>query len=210
MTLPDVHVMVDLEALGNEPHRGPLIAIGAVAFTMVDEKITYPITEDFEVAVRNGKFYYPIGLENQYEHYGFVIDVDTLEWWLKDKERLGQLNEFIVSKYIVTLREAFEKFEWWVQTMCNDQKRLMLWSHGATYDCVHLATKWPIVLKQSFNRVCPFRQMRDTRTLFALYEKSFGKSSYPDVLRQRHHHPLEDAWMQACAVQTAWKGLLRE
>lgn len=207
MNLPIVHVMVDLETLGNEPHRGPLIAIGAVAFIM-DREILRPIDEDFEVANNDQRLYYPIGLDKQNEHYRFIIDDDTLQWWLQDDARRAQLGEFINSKYCVTLREAFEKFEWWVQTVCNDQKRLMLWSHGATYDCVHLATKWPIVLKQSFNRICPFRQMRDTRTLFAAYEEKFGKGPYT-FDRKRPHHPLEDAWVQAVDVQKAWKGLTR-
>jgi hypothetical protein len=205
--MDNVHVMVDLEALGNVPHTGILIAIGAIAFTM-DNEIVYPTVDDFAVCARGANFFYPIDTVNQ-SCYGFIIEDETLQWWLA-KERREQLCEFINSQYKVVLRDACEKFAWWLQSVCPQQKALKLWSHGVTYDCIHLAQKWPIVLKQSFNTVCPFRQMRDTRTIFATYEEAWGRSPYPDVMRQRPHHPLEDAWMQAKAVQTAWKGLVRD
>lgn len=206
MALPIMHVMVDLEALGNMPQNGCLIAIGAQAFVM-DEAVVYPQEACFTVcASQPMQFFFPIDIESQVKEYGFLIEGDTLQWWLHP-DRSSQLDEFVGSKYKVTLREAFEKFAWWIESLCEDQAQLRLWSHGVTYDCVHLEQKWPIVMKQSFNKICPFRQMRDTRTIFDAYEERFGNSPYPAIPRVRWHHPLEDAYMQAVAVQVALKGL---
>lgn len=200
------HIMVDLETLGNSLTTGALIAIGAVAFNMHDE-LPYPHEADFIEAYIPFTFFRPISLVQQYESYGLRIEDDTLQWWLHP-DRYQQLQAFLTSPKSVSIGTALYSFELWVASVCKKQDDLMLWSHGATYDCMHLAEKWPIVVGRSFNTVCQFRQVRDTRTIFAAYEESFGKSPYPAAQRKRHHHPLEDSWMQAKAVQIAWNGLV--
>ena len=201
-----MHIMVDLEALSNDVRNGSLLAIGAIPFTM-DDDIPYPNEADFIVATWEKAFYCPIDIVDQAK-YKFEIDGDTLQWWLHD-DRYSQLREFINARRRQPLSIVLTMFEEWVECVCPKKDDLQLWSHGSTYDCMHLAEKWPIVMMTSFNSVCPFRQVRDTRTLFEAYTVKFpGGSPYPLFPRKRHHHPLEDAWMQAVAVQRAWKGII--
>lgn len=208
MATPQINIMIDLESLGNVPYSGVICAIGAVAFHM-DEEVTYPVEHDFECCARETKFFYPIDIDDQLANYEFVVEGDTIRWWMETPEKNTQLQAFLASKYKTTIRDAFEKFAWWIASIVKDPSDILLWSHGVTYDCMHLQQKWDKVMRTSFNRVCPFRQMRDTRTLFDAYERKFpGKSPYPEWLPQRKHHPLDDAYMQAVAVQTAMRGLV--
>lgn len=208
MGTPQTNIMIDLESLGNVPYNGVIIALGAVAFRM-DEEVTYPVEHDFECSAGISKFFYPIRIVEQVQDHGFVIETDTLRWWLETPEKTAQLNAFLSSDYRTHIRDVFEKFAWWIASIIKDPKDILLWSHGVTYDCLHLQQKWDKVMQTSFNRICPFRQMRDTRTLFDAYGRKFSdKSPYPEWVPQRKHHPLEDSYVQAIAVQTAMRGLV--
>lgn len=193
------HIMVDLETFGNDPKTGPLIAFGAVAFAM-NEPIPYPTNEELAGGVSSQKFYFPMTLQSQLAQYKYVPDAETLEWWLAP-EREIVLRNMMTSVQKQDIYTVFTHFVGWLKMLRPQEIRL--WSHGVTYDCMHLSQKWPGVMGQSFNHVCPYKHMRDTRTLFELYETRFGLSPYPKVERHHHHHPLEDAWIQAIAVQTA-------
>lgn len=200
------HVMIDIETLGNQPHNGIIIGMAAIAFNM-DEEIPYPLPADFEYQASQTMFYTPILAWQQEKDYQFVIEPETLRWWL-DPLRVNQFAEFFCSNHRITLKTAFAQWAAWLRTEVSQVKERELWSHGVTFDCMHLSQKWPLVMNASFNEVCLYKNMRDTRTLFAAYEVRYGKSPYPNKQRERHHHPLEDAWIQAVAVQTAWKGLM--
>ena len=200
-----MHVMVDIETLGNDLRTGPIIAIGAVPFTMAQPLTRRPTLADRQFAMWEQAFYVPIRLKEQLE-LGMRIEHETLQWWLQTDAKL--LYEFMTSQRAESLTAVFGKFKQWLDELCPEINDRWLWSHGVTYDCQHLAEKWPIVMGESFNRVCPFRQMRDTRTLFHLYEALTGIQPLTLIEREQRHHPLEDAWVQACAVQIAWKGLI--
>lgn len=200
------HVMIDLETLGNQPQDGVIIAMAAIAFNM-DEEIPYPTEDEFKGRVTPSTWYMPILALQQETDYKFIVDPETLRWWL-DPSRVNQFAEFFCSSQRVSIETALYSWNVWLHTNVAPLKERQLWSHGVTFDCMHLSQKWPRVMAASFNDVCPFRNMRDTRTLFAIYEETYGKSPYPNVERKRHHHPLEDAWVQAVAVQNAWKGLM--
>lgn len=203
MALPNDHIMVDIETLSNDIRHGTIMAIGAIAFNMI-EPIPYPDEKNFSGVYANGEFYLPINLESQ-AAFGLQIDAETLRWWLSEG-RSKTLLELFLSPRQESIQFVFQWFQWWCQTSCESTTP-WLWSHGVSYDCMHLSEKWPIIMKKPFSDVIPFRHMRDTRTLFALYNEKFEKSPYPEVARHHHHHPLEDAWIQACAVQTAWTRL---
>jgi len=200
-----IHVMLDLETLGNAPQDGMIVAMGAMAFVM---NVPVFIPEDGEYLVANNTrcFYQPIRLHTVEEEWAMPLKIEgeTLTWWLEDHDRRELLVGFITSSYAVSLEDAFIELKGWLKQFGDD---VVLWSHGATYDCMHLSQKWPLIMGESFNRIIPFRQMRDTRTLFHLYEERYNKSPYPEWLSQRKHHPLSDAYMQTVAVQTAWRAL---
>ena len=202
------HVMVDIETLGNQPQNGVIIAMAAIAFNMEDD-IQYPTEDELKGCATPSAWYKPILALQQEQDYEFIVESETLRWWL-DPSRVNQLAEFFCSSRRVSIETALYSWKAWLRTGTVQVKERQLWSHGVTFDCMHLSQKWPIIMNESFNNVCLFRNMRDTRTLFAAYEARYGKSPYPSQSRQRHHHPLEDAWIQAVAVQTAWKGLMHD
>jgi len=210
ITAADVHVMVDIETLGNDTRTGMLLSIGAVQFT-VQQDILPPSTGEYAVATSGRTFYLPIALAGQ-GGYGLQTDAETVQWWLRDDVRCTYFTALCASQYSRPIKDVFEAFQAWIMSIYSVDKNatLSLWSHGVTYDCVHLAEKWPVIMEESFNRICPFRQCRDTRTLFAIYEAKHGKTPYPDGSKHHvmKHHPLYDAYVQAIATQTALRSLL--
>jgi len=190
------HVVVDLETLSNDVRYGMIIAIGAVSFTM-DGSIP---TERPSHRI----FYRPVDITSQ-GHYGMLQDDATYAWWTNTEEKEHLLQQIITSPDRVSLASAFIEFSAWMQQQ-GQHGEVMLWSHGVTYDCMHLSEKWPIVMGKKFNDVCPYKLMRDTRTLFSLYESAVGHElTY--IPAKIKHHALEDAIATAISVQHAWKTL---
>lgn len=202
------HIMLDLEALSNDTRNGMLLSIGAVAFKLT-ELIEYPKDDEFSVSLEKTarRFYTVLSLTSQ-EPFRFAIEADTVSWWLSE-DNMQALGEMQKGPKLGIV-EAFTRFGGWLVTQEPAVEKRRLWSHGSTYDCVHLKEKWEMVVREipNFNHICPFRQIRDTRTIFEMYETKFGVSPYPAIDRKRKHHALEDAVIQAMAVQTAIDGLL--
>ena len=193
------HVMIDIETLGNDLETGPIIALGAVAFDL-EHDVAKPNEEDYvacDKITNLSHLYLSINLVGQRE-YGLYVDDETLQWWMEKGGR-DQLHQIMTADGRWSLIDAFIQFQQWIRVI-SKRDELRLWSHGVTYDCLHLSTKWPLVVGKSFDDVCPFRQMRDTRTLFELYEMSVG-TPVPQIERTRKHHPLEDAYAQAVSTQ---------
>lgn len=171
--------MVDIETLGNDPKTGPMIGIGATIFTM-EEDVPYPDEEAFIHSNVRQHFFRPIQLLGQYESHGFIIDEDTLLWWLSDEHKKEMLWSLLNSPKAVSIKDALLEFGVWVGEQTNGDDRY-IWSHGATYDYVHLETKVGIVLRQSLTTIFPFRNVRDTRTLFDVFTARYpGLSVWPD------------------------------
>lgn len=209
-TPEDLHIMVDIETLSNDTRTGVMLAIGAVAF-IVRQDIEPPSSGEYLIATSGNMFYLPIHLVGQ-KQYGLCVEPETVKWWMDDEIRLDLLiNNYMASQYARPIKETFEIFAQWIKVFGSDRK-LSLWSHGVTYDCVHLAEKWPMIIGASFNTVCPFRQMRDTRTLFAMFEAKYGMTPYPAESKYHamKHHPLYDAYIQAVATQRALRAFLEE
>lgn len=197
-------ILVDLETLGNDPYTGPIIAFAAVVFDFDEENLPTPNTTDYAVANERlyPFFYYPVSVIDQ-GYADAKIDPDTLKWWIETDEKMKLLHEIVHSDSAGNLRETLVRFQYWLSGFGE----FNLWSHGVTYDCMHLAQKWPLVVGPSFTKVVPFRNMRDTRTLFDLYQSKFHVDKVPMPEATRKHHALEDAWRVATAVHTAWRAL---
>jgi len=205
----DIHIMIDIETLSNDTRNGVMLALGAIVFR-IDRAflITPPLAVEYNVSTVNDRFFLPIEIAGQRE-YGLETEPDTVNWWFGTDDRCRIMAAYMSSMYARSIKETFETFEGWVMAAAPKDRTVYMWSHGVTYDCVHLVEKWPKVMGKKFD-LCPFRQMRDTRTLFHLYETKFGKSSYPDntKVHPMKHHPLHDAYVQALAVQKALQELL--
>jgi len=204
------HFMFDLETLGNDTREHMWLSMGAVAFTL-DESIPLPTETEYlhtsQTVSRN--FYTVLDLDTQQRH-GLTIDTNTLYWWIDERRR--DVFNHMMNGHIIDIEDALRLFAMWVHTHEPDKNNRRLWSHGVTYDCMHLKEKWDRIMHGSgdfddMNMVCPFRQMRDTRTLFDVYETKYNRSPYPLMEVTMKHHALFDAYVQACAVQTALREL---
>lgn len=202
------HICVDIETLGNHPERGVMLSIGAVAFRL--DRPIEPLDTSLPEYVRTATQYYSIiRLKEQLETYKWEIEAETLGWWLAVPERAKLLTGKLQSSAAEQIAVVFSELGEWIKAVTDAvQKKpeLALWSHGVTFDCMHLSQKWPHVMKEPFTHVCPFRQMRDTRTLFALYEDCFGQLP-PRVDIPVSHHALADAWRTAIQIRVAWNAL---
>lgn len=202
------HICVDIETLGNHPERGVIMSLGAVAFRM-DAPIDALDTSLPEYVKTATQYYSILRLKEQLETYHCEIEAETLAWWLATPERATLLAEKLNSSAADMISIVFSEFKAWIEAAegpTRAQPTLMLWSHGVTFDCMHLSQKWPRVMNEAFTNVVPFRHMRDTRTLFALYQDRFGELP-PRVEIPVSHHALVDAWRTAVQIQLAWNAL---
>lgn len=203
----DIHIMIDIETLSNDIRNGVVMALGAIVFR-IEVPIVPPVTGEYAVSTNGDRFFLPIEIAGQ-RAYGLETEPDTVNWWFGSDDRCRIMAAYMSSMYTRPIMAVFEAFSAWVMDVAPKEKTIYMWSHGVTYDCMHLAEKWPKVMDKKFD-LCPFRQFRDTRTLFGMYEAKFGKSSYPEntKVHPMKHHPLHDAYVQALAVQKALQELL--
>lgn len=208
-----VHICVDIETLGNEPMHGVMMTMGAVAFTM-DVPIDLATQPDPEKgkALLETQFYEIINVRDQLKTYNWEIEVETLSWWLGNKDKARMLAEMLSDEAGQPIDVVFKEFAKWVAKLektepMTKSKTIYLWSHGVTFDCMHLSQKWPQVTEERFTQVVPFRNMRDTRTLFALYEERYGSHVPVRAMNTLKHHALTDAWHTALLIQLAWNEL---
>lgn len=214
------HIVVDLETLGNDVRTGPILAIGACAFDFesAEDPIESPLLEQYiggtglQTSVRGSNFFYTaVGLKTQLEQFGCVIDHETLAWWL-DTERRPLFSDMLSMHHSMNLEVALFYFKLWIEGHRGARPKddVFLWSHGATYDCMHLMMKWPVVMNhEQLSDVVPFRNIRDTRTLFAVYKAKFGADVHPGFDPIRKHHALEDAWLMARSIKRAYLAITK-
>lgn len=200
------HLVVDLETLSNDIRHGVILSIGAMSFAM-DEEIVAPADDMYQRCIDNYRYFYTtVKRMSQVVKYRFAIDPETLEWWMATDEKKALLHELLANPHALDIHEALLLFKQWIEhnQAVDANEEVELWSHGVTYDCMHLSEKWPVVFPgTSFNDVVPFRKMRDTRTLFAAYKAKMGAAvEYAPTVRK--HHALEDAYLTAKSIQTAW------
>lgn len=187
------HVMVDLETMGTAPGSA-LLSIGAVHFDPAGP----PLPPLADMPERH-RFYQAIDLADAAAS-GLTIDAGTVMWWLR--QEAGARAALTESKPL-PLRTVLRMLNGWIENFCHpvptgepEPATLVLWGHGAAFD--------PVLLEATY-RACGFtppwsyKNIRDTRTLFALVGK-------PHI--GNDHHALRDAWAQARAVQQAMERII--
>lgn len=165
------HVMLDLETLGK--NAGCAIAsIGACTFDLSGVK---------------DRFYFKIDIETT----PLRIDPGTVAWWMKQEDAAIKATFSDPNGPHIKGLNAFS--DWWLA-----HKGEFLWAHGASfdppilqyaYDFDHLLAPWS------------YRNVRDTRTIFALAGEGIGASS------GIYHSSMDDAVTQAESLIRAFKKL---
>jgi hypothetical protein len=173
------HVMIDLETMGTSCIAAPM-SIGAVVFTM-DGKIL----ERYHTGVEL-KSCVSIGME---------LDVDTVEWWMKqskeNQNRVMELKKKPIAHALGQMEDMFRR---------RDLNKYMtcVWSHGSNFDTVILTNAYKLLGSEVWWK---YSNVRDTRTLFDV-------AGY-DYTAKGSHDALEDAENQALAVVAAYKQLMK-
>lgn len=167
--------MLDLETLGTSP--GCVIAsIGAVVFT------EEAVTQELEIN---------INIESCLD-VGMRIDAATLIWWFQQSREAIDATFMQETMHIgPALSELVSFYE---ENMCE-----RIWSHGATFDIPVVGEALRLC---GIRKPLPFRDARDTRTLYELAnvkpQNFFGDNA-------TKHRAIDDARAQAKAVIAAWQ-----
>jgi len=224
--MKEMHIMVDLETLGNDRRDGVILSIGAVVFNpkegvhpipIPDGVITLPNGERQSPIIEGNTFYAVIDIASSVDK-GLKVEGDTLMWWMDEKENPSGwklLQETMTpsdNNKPFSYPLILEEFSEWIRRLGIKNKRdLYMWSHGSDFDLQ--------ILRQHYEREkikLPWmgKQGRDTRTLNDLYADKFGKDAfqglYPPKLEfcQIKHHALHDAYVQAIVTTKAYRILI--
>lgn len=176
------HIMLDLETLGTRP-GSVITSIGAVKF---DERGTY-----------GTPFYMRIDLQSCVDA-GLLIDVDTIQWWMKQSDEARA--EF--QKESFDLATALENFTYWAD---YPNAVVHLWGNGANFDNG--------LLKAAYDKVgmqAPWKFWNDRcyRTLKAMYPHikmparvGTHHNAIDDAISQVNHLILFPCFQELCAVE---------
>jgi len=201
----ELHVMADLETLGNDPKYGLIMALGAVVFDPYGDEIDCMKPLPMENTTGYSDELYLIMSVKDGLMHGFEINDDTFTWWQQPERkeeymRMQRYEQAIGIEQMLIDFAAFVEFQPYVSV-----EHRYLWSHGAVFDAAHIFEKY-----KRFSRILEvrnpfqFRNIRDTRTIYKAHADTFGQSVvWPDATMK--HHPIDDARRQAVAVQRVMK-----
>ncbi|SQC11291.1 exodeoxyribonuclease VIII [Klebsiella pneumoniae] len=184
----NVHVMVDLETMGNK-QDAPIVAIGAVVF-------------DPETGSIGERFYKVVSLESSV-NWGAKMDPSTVIWWLKQS---SEARSAIVNDDAIPLLDALLQFgEFIFENIPGGRKKAQVWGNGASFD--------NCILRSSFDYISEeypweYWNDRDVRTIVEL-GKAIGidpKKTIP--FEGERHNALADAIHQARYVSAIWQRLI--
>lgn len=167
-----IHVMVDLETMGNKPNAA-ITAIGAVAYSTIKNK-------------QIGEFYKLVCLEDSVEE-GLSMDADTVLWWLSQGEAARAMYGEEKQKHKVKLKDALDELQHWYFCFEAYSEKVLTWGNGVGFDNT--------ILRNAYDKTkmpCPFPFYNDRcyRTL---------KSLHPSIELKRVgvlHNALDDAKSQ--------------
>lgn len=181
------HMMIDVETLGTAP-GSVILEIGAVVFDPYG-----PLLGDYD-AENSKVLYRPIDITSCL-NLDMKVSAETLMWWFMqthaNRDRIATSTKTSIISSVDALRQFHDRYH-----------VSHIWSHGASFDIVML--EW---VYRRIKKDIPWthKVIRDTRTLFELTE--FDEPTWKRLMARVHpHHPGEDAWAQARAVQYCLNG----
>ena len=187
-----MHIMIDLETLGTDVTKAPIIQIGAVAFELGEDGPSTGVPF-FRLNVN--------AASNLRAPFCREISPDTVAWWADtDPELLVE----IMRGTGVSLTTALGELGVW--TIRADDKIEGVWSNGATFDIAMLEAAY----NQEGMRVpWHFRTVRDVRTMAMIAgddPRCWQLGTITEVEREgKAHDALVDCLRQLRMVQQTWK-----
>ena len=172
MTIPRIHVVIDLETLSTRPNAA-ILAIGAVAVDIIAGKVIdeFSTTIDYEEGRALGVFH-----ESE----------ETWAWWKKQGARAVQATFKREHSYTVGLK-LFCSWYYKIKEKADGHKNVPVWGNGASFDNAILSHAFAVFgIKQPWF----YTNDRCYRTLAALFPIAGKKKSGPKHLQ---HIVVEDA-----------------
>lgn len=162
----NTNVMIDIETLSCKSNA-VILTIGAVKFNFQEKSIT-------------DEFYKRIDIQSCLDK-GLHKDINTINWW-KNQNIASRREAFNIDGR-VPLEVALSEFK----AFLGDKKKLIVWSHGPSFDIVILENAF-----QNCGIEIPwmYKNVRDTRTIYDL-----GNLDY-NALGEATHHAIEDCKRQ--------------
>lgn len=163
MKLEGIHVMVDLETLGNASNS-VIVAIGAVAFTKNELFSSFYMVVDPESCVRAG----------------LQMDPSTVMWWMKQSQEAREAICTLPSN-LATVLSRFNT--WYPEGAC-------LWGNGATFDNVILDNAYKALHLIPPWKYSAHRCYRTVKNLFPVKSPTFEgvrHNALSDATHQAKH-----------------------
>lgn len=177
-----MHGTIDLETLGTCPNS-IVLSIGAVKFD--------PRSKEEP----NSELYLKVSYDDQVRLNRTISD-NTLDWWSKQDSKV--IDEAFDQSNAVSVIDALKAISKWCVGLDA------IWGQGYGFDLTILEDMF-----RSTNMPIPwhFWQVRDSRTLFTLFE--FYKANPRTVFGVQHeaHNALSDAYYQSKGIQAAYQEL---
>lgn len=201
-----VHVMIDIETLGNA-NDAAILSIGAIAF--------FPSSPSHGDIPEHKSFHKHVTLKSNLET-GRTITASTLQWWLRQSP-IAQQRVFLPDT-AVTLNRALEELHEFITGVAGElilftstgvyiqSKDLNVWANSPSFDLAILETAF-----QGAGLKVPWEyyQERDVRTIKTLLtSEELGLIKYRNKSRVEHD-ALEDCRYQVDIVLEAFKGILQ-
>jgi hypothetical protein len=185
-------IMLDFETLDTGPFPA-LLSVGAVAFDP-----TAPADVDIDPAGADC-FFREVDAQSCIDR-GASVSRRTLQWWVHPDRAAGR--EHILTDAARPVHQVIAQLIGWASTYATTDS--CLWSHGLLADAAWLGSylttcgySWP-------GGIFSYRQMRDTRTVYALAQgHRFFDQAKPTIA----HHPLHDCIAQVKNLRYARKVL---
>ena len=161
-------VMTDIETLSTAPNA-VIVTIASVKFSLTSDKVE---TFSINVNPRSSK------------ELGLHIDIDTLNWWKKQKPEVMQA--WMHSQ--VDLPSALDQFT----EFCGNDKNTLHWCNGENFDFPILESSY-----RATGRSVPWKHwnLRDARTMYW----AGGLDTFNEPRVGLYHDALSD-----CHTQVAW------
>lgn len=173
----DVHIMLDLETMGNSSSAA-ILSLGLVAFETTESEGPQFIY-DLEIAV---------SLASSVEHGG-TLDPSTVLWWMQP-EREAARSAYLEYKHPLSIVAALNEVSHFIGDFSAIKPLPLIWGNGVDFDNTILASAY-----RNAGITVPwgFRQNRCFRTLKSVYA---GRVPEPEFLGTSHS-AIDDARHQA-------------
>jgi hypothetical protein len=179
------HMMLSIGTWGTSS-RAVVVEMGAVVFDPLGKLLDdVPVTTDIFYSLVSPESCLKLGME---------VEANTILWWMaQDEESRHRFTRAQELQSWKPIHQALDSLSVWMAL----KEIKYVWAHRAGFD--------PTLITEYYRRLGKplpfnFRDIRDTRTLYSLY--NLTEEEWKVVMRRSmKHHPVYDAWAQARSVQ---------